>query len=95
MKKLTANQLASMLMTKKQRALRKKHGTPAEFAVACYQAVPGELSMDEARDAVEEYNHKWEQAGRRFPIIYGRWTCTPKVSALLKKLDARKEPPTP
>lgn len=36
--------------SKTQKALAKKHGTPAEFAAAVYQAVPGDISMDEAAD---------------------------------------------
>ena len=70
-RKPTDAELAAAIMTKKQLALKKKHGSPAEFAVACYQAVPSDLSMDEARDAVEEYNHEWERAGRTKPIVYG------------------------
>jgi len=52
-------------LTRKQRQLAKKHGTPAEFAVAVYKSVPGDLSMDEAREAVEKYNAEWASAGLR------------------------------
>lgn len=52
--------------TPAQRKLAKKHGTPAEFAKACYEAVPGFISMDEARAAVNKYNAEWE-AARRAP----------------------------
>jgi len=49
-------------LTKAQNDLAKKHGTPAEFATACYRAVPGEISMDEAAEAVQKYNREWSQA---------------------------------
>jgi hypothetical protein len=49
-------------LSKRQRALAKKHGTPAEFAKAVYGAVPGMISMDEARAAVDEYGRKWRAA---------------------------------
>jgi hypothetical protein len=51
-------------LTRKQRKLAKRHGTPAEFAVAVYQAVPGDLSMDEARRSIDKYNLQWKEAGR-------------------------------
>jgi len=51
--------------TGKQVALAKKHGTPAEFAVAVYKCVPGDISMDEARAAIEKYNTEWDAAGKR------------------------------
>lgn len=47
--------------TKGQLELIKKHGLPSEFAVACYEAV-GEISMDEAREAVEKYNKEFKEA---------------------------------
>lgn len=49
--------------TKAQQALAKKHGTPADFAKAVYQAVPDHLSMDQASKAVEKYNQEWSEAG--------------------------------
>lgn len=52
-------------MSSGQRRLARKHGTPAEFARACYQAVPGFISMDEAALAVRKYNDKWATAGRK------------------------------
>lgn len=42
--------------------MAKKHGTPAEFSQACYARVPGDISMDEARAAIEKYNREWEEA---------------------------------
>lgn len=48
-------------LSKWQKALAKKHGTPAEFASAVYRAVPGDISMDEASAAVEKYNREWNQ----------------------------------
>ena len=47
---------------KKMKDLANKHGTPAEFAQAVYRAVPGFISMDEARTAIEKYNRKWAEA---------------------------------
>lgn len=45
--------------TKGQRRLAKKHGTPAEFAIACYQCVPGDISMDEAEAAAQKYRREF------------------------------------
>lgn len=50
------------LLSKAQKALAKKHGTPAEFAAAVYRAVPSEISMDEAAAAVSKYNREWAEA---------------------------------
>jgi hypothetical protein len=50
-------------MTAKQRKLAKEHGNPAEFASACYKAVPAFISMDEAAAAIRKYNAEWEAAG--------------------------------
>lgn len=47
-----------------QNKLRKKHGTPAEFAAAVYKAVPGYISMDEAAAGIEKYNQEWAAAAR-------------------------------
>lgn len=51
-------------MTRAQRVLAKKHGTPAEFEVACYKAVPGMVSMDEAKAAIARYEEQWVGAGK-------------------------------
>ena len=48
--------------TAAQRRLKKKHGTPEEFAAACYRAVPHWVSFDEARMAIEKYNAEWRAA---------------------------------
>jgi hypothetical protein len=48
--------------TAKQKALAKKHGTPNEFAIAVYKAVP-EISMTEAEKAIEKYDTEWKKAG--------------------------------
>jgi hypothetical protein len=53
----------SKVFTEKQWELAHKHGTPAEFAEATYKAVPGFISMDEARAAIEKYNKNWSEAG--------------------------------
>ena len=49
-------------MSEAQRALAEAHGTPAEFAQACYAAVPGFVSMDEASAAVRKYCAEWDAA---------------------------------
>lgn len=50
------------VISPKQKELRAKHGTPAEFAEAVYKAVPGDISMEEADTAVQEYNQEWDAA---------------------------------
>ena len=52
----------NLVFSKRQKDLVRKHGTPADFAKACYSAVPGDISMDEARKAIEDYNREWEKA---------------------------------
>jgi hypothetical protein len=49
-------------LSKKQVKLKAEHGTPAEFARACYKCVPGNISMTEARIAIEKYNREWDAA---------------------------------
>ena len=49
--------------SEKQIALKARHGTPAEFADACLKAVPGDVSTDEARKAIQKYNLEWWTAG--------------------------------
>lgn len=49
-------------LSKKQKALARKHGTPAEFAVACYECCPGIISMNEAAAAISKYNREWRNA---------------------------------
>jgi hypothetical protein len=68
-------------MTADQRRLANKHGTPAEFAVAVYKCVPGDISMAEARAAVNEYNVEWAEAGQR--VLRGA-TCLVKPSRSLR-----------
>lgn len=50
-------------LSEQQKVLMAKHGTPAGFAIACYELVPGTISMDEARTAVEKYQREWDAAG--------------------------------
>lgn len=64
MKKAKWKRIVSVGYTRRQVALMKKHGTPAEFAVAVYKCVPGDISMDEARAAIEKYNREWEEASK-------------------------------
>ncbi len=47
-----------------QESLKILHGTPAEFAAACYQLCPEFISMDEAAAAVEKYNKEWAAAAK-------------------------------
>lgn len=54
-------------LTAKQKELKEKHGTPAKFAAAVYEAVPGYISMDEAKAAVDKYNAEWYEAGVPIP----------------------------
>ena len=49
-------------LSKKQIRLKVAHGTPPEFAKAVYECVPGDISMDEARAAIEKYNAEWKAA---------------------------------
>lgn len=51
-------------MTPKQKELAEKHGNPAQFAQACYKAVPAFISMTEAREAIDKYNHEWREASQ-------------------------------
>jgi RNA polymerase-binding transcription factor DksA len=50
-------------MTPAQEALQKKHGTPEEFEAAVVNAL-GEISYDEAQQAIRRYLRQWEAAGR-------------------------------
>lgn len=52
-------------LSKEQQRLAKKHGTPATFARAVYETVPGWISMDEARAAIEKYNLEWAAASAK------------------------------
>jgi len=45
-----------------QKKLRRKHGTPAQFASAVFGTVPGFCSMDEAKAAIDRYNAEWRAA---------------------------------
>lgn len=47
--------------TKGQLELRKKHGTPTEFAEACVQAI-GEISVRQASQAIDKYLAEWKAA---------------------------------
>lgn len=53
--------LTDRAVTRGQSVLRKKHGTPKEFARACADAV-GEISVAEAHTAVEKYVKEYEAA---------------------------------
>ena len=49
----------------KQKELKKKHGTPDEFSIACFKAVPDFISVREADIAIDIYNKQWIEAGAR------------------------------
>lgn len=48
-------------MSKEQKRLKKAHGTPSEFAKACW-ACP-DISGTEAQAAVRKYEMEWHNAG--------------------------------
>lgn len=50
-------------LTKAQRTLAQKHGTPAEFSDAVNAAVPEYISRKEALAAVLKYKREWAKAG--------------------------------
>lgn len=50
------------LTSKGQMDLQKKHKDPYRFATDVMAAVPGFISMDEARISIEKYNQEWEEA---------------------------------
>jgi len=45
--------------TYRQKILAERHGTPIQFAKACYNAVPDFISPKEADEAVESYEQEW------------------------------------
>ena len=51
-------------MIKKQKELEKKHGTPEKFALACFLAVPGFISVNEAFASIRKYKKEWLEAGK-------------------------------
>lgn len=50
-------------MTNKQKELKKKHGTPAAFKKAVYNAI-GEITIGEAWEAIDSYKKEWDEAGK-------------------------------
>lgn len=54
----------TLIETPAQTRLREKHGSPREFAAACMNAL-GEISIDEANEAISKYNAEWLEAGRK------------------------------
>jgi hypothetical protein len=51
-----------MTLTPKQIILKVAYGTPQEFETAMMRAL-GEISIEEARDAIEKYRNEWYAAG--------------------------------
>jgi hypothetical protein len=51
-----------MRLTKAQKTLKRLHGTVDEFTDAVIGAI-GDVSKDEALEAIRDYRKRWEQAG--------------------------------
>lgn len=51
-------------LSRSQKHLARKHGTPPEFARAVYEAVPSFISMAEADQAIKKFNREWDLAGK-------------------------------
>lgn len=66
---MNVSKLIEPALTLKQLELKAKHGTPLEFAAACYVAVPVWISMNEADDAVAKYQQEWDDAGKVSPPV--------------------------
>ena len=62
---MTRKKFKLIPLSKRQVKLAKKHGTPPEFASACFDLVPMYISMDEARDAINKYNRQWLAAEKK------------------------------
>jgi len=56
---LKRQRLLMQQFTPGQRALVKQHGTPADFAIACYLCVPSYISFDEAEAASQKYRREF------------------------------------
>jgi hypothetical protein len=61
-RKSTKSEFLDAVLSPAQKKLRRKHGTPAQFAAAVYNCVPGDISMDEAKAAIEKYSREWSAA---------------------------------
>lgn len=57
-------------MTPAQQALKDKHGTPAEFARAVFNAWDM-LTPLEQQDAIKKYAQEWRDAGRSDALSVG------------------------
>ena len=53
------NNYRQKIIDERRMVLVKKHGTPTEFAKACYKAVPGFISVKEADEAIQKYEKEW------------------------------------
>lgn len=69
-------------VSEKQKALMLKHGTPAGLARSCYELVPGTISMDEAKAAVEKYQAEWDAAGDKLRMDYINTLPQPLVAVM-------------
>lgn len=48
------------IIAERRKILTERHGTPIEFAKACYNAVPDFISPREADEAIEKYEQEWD-----------------------------------
>ncbi len=45
-----------------RKKMEQKYGTPEAFKKSCMRAVPGDISIDEAINAIEKYQKEWDEA---------------------------------
>ncbi len=50
-------------LSDQQKKLKEEHGSPEEFAKACYKAIPEFISRNEAEIAIQKYDYEWIEAG--------------------------------
>lgn len=67
-------------LTRKQRYLKEKHGTPDEFKFAVMLAVPSFISINEALSAIFKYKQEWQTAGEKEIESDGKETNKTKSS---------------
>jgi len=48
------------IITERRKKLEIRHGTPTEFAKACYKAVPEFISIKEADEGIRKYKEEWD-----------------------------------
>jgi len=51
-------------MTKRQKILKEKHGTPSQFVIAVWKAYAQlVITCKEAQNAIKKYENEWQMAG--------------------------------